>query len=72
MFYKSLVTTATLALTHVSAKRALPEGSLIVGYAPNCEQEKIINAVQTGINVLVWFSVVLVNDNGVPNVIPNV
>ena len=37
-----------------------------MGYAPGCDQDKIINAVQSGVNVLFWFSIALVNDGGVP------
>lgn len=37
-----------------------------MGYAPGCDQNKIINAVQQGVNVLFWFSISLVNDGGSP------
>ena len=57
---------AALALNIAEAVRSLPEGPLLMGYAPGCDQDKIINAVQSGVNVLFWFSIALVNDGGVP------
>ena len=52
-------------------KRHLPSGKLIVGYANwNQCDEKILEAVQAGVNVVIWFSINLVVDKntGLPTV----
>ena len=71
MSIKYLSILAALALSQASSQRRLPKGSLMIGYAPTCEPDKVINAVKSGVNVLVWFSLDLVNDGGVPAVVPN-
>ena len=52
-------------------RRHLPPGKLIVGYANwNQCDEKILEAVQAGVNVVIWFSINLVvdKDTGLPTV----
>lgn len=42
-----------------------------MGYTSVCDPAKIIHAVQTGVNVLFWFSIDLVDDNGKPAIVPS-
>ena len=51
-------------------RRKLPDGKLIVGYANwNQCDDKILEAVQHGVNVVIWFSINLrVNERGQPTV----
>jgi hypothetical protein len=51
-------------------RRKLPTGKLIVGYANwNQCDEKIVEAVQHGVNVVIWFSInLLVDEHGQPAV----
>lgn len=51
-------------------RRKLPEGNLIVGYANwNQCDEKIMDAVVQGVNVVIWFSInLLVDEHGRPRV----
>ncbi len=50
-------------------RRKLPAGKLIVGYANwNQCDEKIVEAVQQGVNVVIWFSINLLDEHGRPTV----
>ena len=52
---------ASAALTQAAAAssttHSLPAGNLIVGYAPTCDEDQIVQAAQNGVNVVIWFSV---------------
>lgn len=52
-------------------KKYLPSGSLNMGYASECNPEKIVQAAINGVNVIFWFSIDLANVNGKPAIIPN-
>lgn len=53
------------------AKRFLPSGPLNMGYVSSCDPDKINHAVKTGLNVLFWFSIDLVDTDGKPGIVPN-
>ena len=42
-----------------------------MGYVSVCDKGKIINAVQTGVNVIYWFSIDLTDIDGKPAVVPS-
>lgn len=42
-----------------------------MGYVSSCDADKTILAVENGLNVVFWFSIDLVNQNGVPAVVPS-
>lgn len=53
----------------VAAKRYLPPGPINAGYVGGeCNETQIMHAVQTGLNVLFWFSINLVDRGGAPAV----
>jgi hypothetical protein len=67
--------TILLTLLYVASaqneKKYLPSGSLNMGYASECNPEKIVKSVMNGVNVIFWFSIDLANVNGKPAIIPN-
>jgi chitinase len=66
-----LFTILSAATAAFASQRSLPSGSLNMGYVSMCDKEKIIQAVQTGVNVIYWFSIDLANVNGKPAVVPS-
>lgn len=55
----------------VGIERQLPSGALNMGYVSMCDQEKVIHAVKTGVNVIYWFSIDLADVDGKPAVVPS-
>jgi hypothetical protein len=39
-----------------SVSHSLPAGNLIVGYAPDCDENQIVLAAENGVNVIIWFA----------------
>ena len=67
-----LVVVVALFFVTCAAKRQLPPGALNMGYASGCDHDKITTAVETGLNVLFWFSIDLGADSqGRPAISPN-
>ena len=65
------ITSSSSSCIDTKERRKLPPGKLIVGYANwNQCDEKILDAVQAGVNVVIWFSINLVIDktNGLPTI----
>lgn len=64
----ALAYTPMCSSTTAVTKRYLPDGPLNMGYVGGpCNQTQIIQSVQTGLNVLFWFSISLLTDsNGKP------
>ena len=50
-----------------SIGRSLPEGNLIVGYAPDCNEAQIVQAAEDGVNVVIWFAVNLAAGGAIEN-----
>ena len=65
------ITSSSSSCIDTKERRKLPPGKLIVGYANwNQCDEKILDAVQAGVNVVIWFSINLVVDKitGLPTI----
>jgi len=62
----SLIAVA-LPINCVSATHSLPDGNLIVGYAPTCNETQIVQSAEDGVNVIIWFSVNLAANSTIEN-----
>lgn len=39
------------------SSRNIPDGNVIVGYAPHCNATQIVQAARDGVNVIIWFAI---------------